>query len=82
MKKMGTDRATTVFVGDQLFTDVYGANRIGLYSFLVKPIHPKGRDPDCAETVSGGSGTVLLPETGPARKEKDAVGLHIYKKRK
>ena len=41
MKKMGTDRATTVFVGDQLFTDVYGANRIGLYSFLVKPIHPK-----------------------------------------
>ncbi len=41
MKKMGTDRETTIFVGDQLFTDVYGANRVGLYSFLVKPIHPK-----------------------------------------
>ena len=31
----------TIFVGDQLFTDVYGANRTGLYSYLVKPIHPK-----------------------------------------
>ena len=41
MEKMGTDRETTVFVGDQLFTDVYGANRAGLYSYLVKPIHPK-----------------------------------------
>ena len=39
--KGGTDRETTIFVGDQLFTDVYGANRVGLYSFLVKPIHPK-----------------------------------------
>jgi len=41
MKLMGTDRATTLFVGDQLFTDVYGANRAGIYSILVKPIHPK-----------------------------------------
>lgn len=41
MEKMGTDAATTIFVGDQLFTDVYGANRTGIYSFLVKPIHPK-----------------------------------------
>ena len=41
MEKMGTDKSTTVFVGDQLFTDVYGANRAGIYSFLVKPIHPK-----------------------------------------
>lgn len=41
MEMMGTDRHATVFVGDQLFTDVYGANRAGIYSFLVKPIHPK-----------------------------------------
>lgn len=41
MEKMGTDKETTIFVGDQLFTDVYGANRTGIYSFLVKPIHPK-----------------------------------------
>lgn len=41
MELMGTDREHTVFVGDQLFTDVYGANKAGVYSYLVKPIHPK-----------------------------------------
>jgi len=38
---MGTNRENTLFVGDQLFTDVYGANRVGMYTILVKPIHPK-----------------------------------------
>ncbi len=41
MEQMGTDVSNTLFVGDQLFTDVYGANRAGIYSILVKPIHPK-----------------------------------------
>ncbi|MCD8105491.1 MAG: YqeG family HAD IIIA-type phosphatase [Lachnospiraceae bacterium] len=41
MKRMGTSVSTTLFVGDQLFTDVWGARRTGLYSILVKPIHPK-----------------------------------------
>ena len=41
MERMGTDAKTTLFVGDQLFTDIYGANRAGIYSILVKPIHPK-----------------------------------------
>lgn len=41
MRMMGTDEYTTLFVGDQLFTDVWGANLTGLYSILVKPIHPK-----------------------------------------
>jgi HAD superfamily phosphatase (TIGR01668 family) len=41
MKQMGTERETTLFVGDQLFTDVYGANRAGIYGILVKPINPK-----------------------------------------
>lgn len=41
MELMGTSRDTTIFVGDQIFTDVYGANRAGILSFLVKPIHPK-----------------------------------------
>ena len=31
----------TLFVGDQLFTDVWGANRAGIDSILVDPIHPK-----------------------------------------
>ncbi len=41
MKRMGTSRETTVFVGDQLFTDVWGARRTGIHNFLVKPIHPR-----------------------------------------
>lgn len=41
MSVMGTDGAHTLFVGDQLFTDVWGAKRAGLFSILVKPIHPK-----------------------------------------
>lgn len=30
----------TCFVGDQIFTDIFGANRTGIHSILVKPIHP------------------------------------------
>ena len=41
MESMGTDSKSTLFVGDQLFTDVWGAKRAGIYSILVKPIHPK-----------------------------------------
>lgn len=38
---MNTTIDTTVFVGDQLFTDVFGANRVGMRTFLVEPISPK-----------------------------------------
>ena len=41
MELMGTKEENTLFVGDQIFTDVWGANKAGIYSFLVKPIHPK-----------------------------------------
>ena len=41
MELMGTDETTTIFVGDQIFTDIYGANRAGIRTILVKPIHPK-----------------------------------------
>ena len=41
MQIMGTDRNNTIFVGDQLFTDVWGAKRTGIRSILVKPIYPK-----------------------------------------
>jgi predicted HAD superfamily phosphohydrolase YqeG len=41
MKLMGTDTNNTFFVGDQLFTDVWGAKRTGMKSILVKAIHPK-----------------------------------------
>lgn len=41
MENMETDEKSTLFVGDQIFTDIWGANRAGIYSVLVKPIHPK-----------------------------------------
>ena len=41
MELMKTEKDNTLFVGDQLFTDVWGAKRTGIKSILVKPIHPK-----------------------------------------
>lgn len=41
VEKMGLSKEQVFFVGDQIFTDVFGARRAGLYSILVKPIHPK-----------------------------------------
>ena len=41
MELMGTNKGNTIFVGDQLFTDVWGAKRTGIRNILVKPIHPK-----------------------------------------
>lgn len=41
MEIMHTELKNTLFVGDQIFTDVYGANRTGLRTILVRPIHPK-----------------------------------------
>jgi hypothetical protein len=38
MKKLGTNRRNTFFVGDQLFTDIWGANNAKLHAILVKPI--------------------------------------------
>ncbi|MEN6347975.1 MAG: YqeG family HAD IIIA-type phosphatase [Syntrophomonas sp.] len=36
---MGTDARETAVVGDQVFTDVLGGNRAGLYTILVVPIN-------------------------------------------
>ena len=41
MQIMGTNKANTIFIGDQLFTDVWGAKRTGIRNILVKPIHPR-----------------------------------------
>jgi HAD superfamily phosphatase (TIGR01668 family) len=41
MRRLGTDTSNTIFVGDQIFTDVMGANLAGIRTILVKPIHPK-----------------------------------------
>ena len=41
MNMMDTGPKNTVFVGDQLFTDVWGAKRTGIRTYLTRPIHPK-----------------------------------------
>ena len=41
MARMGTTPAETIAIGDQLFTDIWGANRAGMHSLLVKPMEPK-----------------------------------------
>lgn len=41
MNVLGTNLNNTLFVGDQIFTDVWGANRSGIYSLLVRPLNPK-----------------------------------------
>lgn len=41
MEMMGTNTENTLFVGDQLFTDVWGARNTGIFSILVNPIDKK-----------------------------------------
>jgi predicted HAD superfamily phosphohydrolase YqeG len=35
---MGVTAAQTAVIGDQVFTDILGGNRAGLYTVLVKPL--------------------------------------------
>lgn len=41
VEMMGTRIDTTIFIGDQLFTDVWGAKRCGIRNILTRPIDPK-----------------------------------------
>lgn len=38
MKVLGTTPENTLFVGDQLFTDIWGARRTGIRSVLTRPV--------------------------------------------
>jgi HAD superfamily phosphatase (TIGR01668 family) len=39
MDRLGTGQKDTAVIGDQLFTDILGGNRLGLYTILVTPIN-------------------------------------------
>jgi Predicted hydrolase of the HAD superfamily len=41
LKILGTKKANTVMVGDQLMTDILGANRVNINSILVVPVKEK-----------------------------------------
>ena len=38
METMGLSRDRVCMIGDQLFTDIYGAKRLGIYSIYTKPL--------------------------------------------
>ena len=38
MKTMSTTPSTTAIIGDQMFTDILGGNRVGIYTIMVKPM--------------------------------------------
>jgi len=41
MRRMGTKPEQTAVIGDQIFTDIWGGNRAGLYTILVDPLARK-----------------------------------------
>ncbi len=45
MRLLGTNLQNTLFVGDQLLTDVLGARRLGMHHIMVDPVDPES-EPD------------------------------------
>ena len=43
LRLLGSEPGSTAMVGDQLFTDVLGANLMGVFSILVRPLSPGKR---------------------------------------
>ncbi len=41
MQIMGTDRSNTIMIGDQILTDMWGANRTGVPCIMVKKLYRK-----------------------------------------
>lgn len=41
MDVMGSTSETTAIIGDQIFTDIVGGNRLSLLTILVQPMHPR-----------------------------------------
>lgn len=40
LRRLGTEPEHTLFVGDQIFTDIWGANRTGMHTILTEPVDP------------------------------------------
>jgi uncharacterized protein len=38
MKEVGAEPSKTIMIGDQMFTDVFGGNRLGIYTIMVRPM--------------------------------------------
>ena len=40
LREMGLEPGEVAMVGDTLFTDIWGAKRLGIYAILVRPVDP------------------------------------------
>ena len=45
MALMGTTPENTLFIGDQIFTDIFGARRAHIKNILVEPLDPSLENP-------------------------------------
>lgn len=45
MEKMGTAADNTLFVGDQIFTDIWGARNADIHAIMVKPVEKWKEEP-------------------------------------
>ena len=62
MQLMGTDRNTTLFVGDQVIYGMYGGKAVR-YPQYPRPADSSERgNPDCSEAISGENRTSFLSE--------------------
>lgn len=43
VRRMGIHPEQALFIGDQIFTDIWGANNAGIRNFLVRPVDPHER---------------------------------------
>lgn len=70
MKRMGTNQGNTLFVGDQLFTDIWGAKRCGIRNILVKPINKRE---EIQIVIKRRLEKIILREYHSKRKSRDRV---------
>ena len=78
MRLMGSTPETTAIVGDQIFTDVAGGKRLGLFAVLVQPLGPdhwttfwSARRLREVEILKRFGVTLSPPPAGEATKESD-----------
>ena len=45
MEQMGCTTDNTLFVGDQIFTDIWGAKRLGILSYMTEPVRKWHEEP-------------------------------------
>ena len=78
MQMMGCTEKDSLFVGDQLFTDVWGAKRAGMHTILVKPIQKK-RFRSCSNVIWRRLFCIFIRKTG---KKNDRKSDRAVKKEK